>query len=85
MKIRVDEIERLDTMEATVIGFGRDHALLRLDSLEVAENEAPPRVYLYDYIGMLGDRLLVSVSKIGEDLRYIRVRYDAMRYDPIAA
>lgn len=83
MKIHMQEIERMDVLEATVTGTGKSCTYLSLDNLEVADNEVPPMVRLYDWGGKVGDKLLVSVAKISDDLGYIRVRLDSLRQESL--
>lgn len=83
--MRIHEIEKMDVLEATVTGTARDGAYLSLDALEVDENIPPPIVRLYDWGGRVGDKLLISVNKISQDLGYIRVRLDSLRQDPLLA
>ena len=85
MKIHMQEIERMDVLEATVTGSGKACTYLSLDNLEVADNEVLPVVRLYDWGGKVGDKLLVSVAKISDDFGYGRVRLDSLRQESLLA
>jgi len=85
MKIHMQEIERMDVLEATVTGSGKACTYLSLDKLEVADNEVLPVVRLYDWGGKVGDKLLVSVAKISDDFGYVRVRLDSLRQESLLA
>ena len=69
----INEINKFDTLMATVIRTSRDSAYLKINELENAE----PIVILHDFDGYKGDNLLVSVGKISADQKYIKVYLDS--------
>ena len=71
----INELEIKDSVTATVIKTTTDNgAFLSIDCLK---DECSPVVYLYDYIGRKGDKVLVSIAKISDDKTHIKTRLDS--------
>ena len=72
--MKINEISRFDAVNATVVNTTKEHGVY----LTIDELEDNPTVKLYD-VGTVnpGDKLLVSISKISEDLKFIKVKLDA--------
>ena len=71
----INELEIKDSVTATVIKTTKDNgAFLSIDCLK---DEHSPIVYLYDYIGRKGDKVLVSIAKISDDKTHIKTRLDS--------
>lgn len=68
------EIERMDTVFATVTKSTLGGAYLKIDELD----DAIPTVRLYDTAVCDGDKLLVSVRKISDDRCYIKTTLDSI-------
>ncbi len=75
----INEINKSDTLIATIIGTSRNAAYLKINELE----NATPIVKLHDFDGYVGDKLLVTVGKISEDKKYIKVYLDSYLNQPM--
>lgn len=70
----INDIQRMDSVVATVSKAFMGGALLNIDELD----DAVPKVKLYDSAVCNGDKLLVSIRKVSDDRSCIKTALDSI-------